>query len=361
MAIVCQCTTISIARIYVRIFLSCARIIVIRIVNNRVHIEYAFALTILPEGTLVCKLLCRNNNCLLECLFDIAIQTSSVNVFNVDFECRSISLVCSIVSQCTNSLRIHSPNQVERSVVFSIVQETEYKILGILDGFTTVFANFICSFFPVIQSICRLCQCAEVNLLTIFSEFKDFDVLVDAMELSLTHTLSTIELNHVVNLLIHFLREQLLEHVMTSYSVVRECDGSNSLILFTSPTDLDVANCNHVTIILIPQLSANDRLTTDRSLRIFIVSQLYVINFRLQSITIRQDTTEFLLVCLAVTLQILGFCQSKTELQTIVGVVVQFLVATMFVFCISIAYCYQCSQIKRFVICLFNINQYIIT
>ena len=148
---------------------------------------------------------------------------------------------------------------------------------------------------------------------------------------------------------------------MTSYSVVRECDGSNSLILFTSPTNLDVTNCNHVTVILIPQLSANDRLTTDRSLRIFVVSQLYVINFRLQSVTIRQDTAEFLLVCLAVTLQILGFCQSKTELQTIVGVVAQFLVATMFVFCISIAYCYQCSQIKRFVICLFNINQYIIT
>ena len=295
-AIVFKLTTVWSTRIYMRVFL-CSTVICSS-VNNRIHIEDTFALTILPESTLVCKLLCRNNNCLL----DVIIQTSSVNVLNINFKCRSISLVCSIVSQCTNSLRIHSPNQVEISIVLSILQETEYKFFVVIDEFTAVFTNFICSFFPVIQSICRLCQCAEVNLLTIFSKFKDFDVLVDAMELSFTHTLSTIELNHMIDLLVHFLREQLLEHVMTSYSVVRECDSSNSLILFTSPTDLNVANCNHVTVILIPQLCANDRLTTDRSFGIFVVSQLYVINFRLQSITIRQDTAEFLLVCLAVTL-----------------------------------------------------------
>ena len=137
---------------------------------------------------------------------------------------------------------------------------------------------------------------------------------------------------------------------MTSYSVVRECDSSNSLILFTSPTDLDVANCNHVTIVLVPQFSTNDRFATDGSLGIFCISQLYVVNFRLQRITIRQDTTEFLLVCLTVTLQILGFCQSKTELQTIVGIVRQFLVRSVLFVSISIAYSNQCSQVEWAVI-----------
>ena len=107
-AIVFQRTTVSNTRIYMRVFL-CSTVICSS-VNNRIHIEDTFALTILPECTLVCKLLCRNNDCLLECLLDITIQTSFVNVLNVDFECRSISLGRLIVSQCTNSLRVHSPN-----------------------------------------------------------------------------------------------------------------------------------------------------------------------------------------------------------------------------------------------------------
>ena len=154
----------------------------------------------------------------------------------------------------------------------------------------------------------------------------------------------------MIDLLVHFLREQLLEHILASYSIVRECNSSNRLILFTNPTNLDVTYSNHVAIILVPQFSTNDRFATDGSLGIFCISQLYVVNFRLQRITIRQDTTEFLLVCLTVTLQILGFCQRETEFQTIVGVVRQFLVRSVLFVSISIAYSNQRSQVKWTVI-----------
>ena len=128
------------------------------------------------------------------------------------------------------------------------------------------------------------------------------------MELSLTHTLTTVELNHMIDLLVHFLREQLLEHILASYIIVRECNGSNRLILFTGPTNLDITYSNHVAIILVPQFSTNDRFATDGSLGIFCISQLYVVNFRLQRVAVRQDAAECLFVSLTVTLQILSFC-----------------------------------------------------
>ena len=268
-----------------RVFL-CSTVICC-VVNNRVHIEDTCTGTTLPECTLVCKFLFRNHNLLLECLFNITIQTGFIKISNCNFEFRSISFGSRIVSQSTYSLRVHRPNQVVRSVVKSIRQESEYKVrcyvfvlhLNCLNRFFSILNLRSGSFIPICSCISSNCQFSEVYHFFVFLQFYDFYLFVDSMELSFADTLSTVKLNHMVNLLVHLLREQLLEHILASYSIVRECDSSNRLVLFTGPTHLDVTNRNHVTLILIPQLCTNDRLTTDRSLGEFIIFQINIVDF----------------------------------------------------------------------------------
>ena len=125
-----------------------------RIVNDRVHIEYAFTLTVFPVSSLISELLCRNNNVLYECLLYGTVDTCRVLIFYSDFILRSLEVL-----DLTYSGRIHSPYQIVRSIVFSIIQETEYYV-GIMSArnsscnlFFSVLHLISSTFIPVCRSI----------------------------------------------------------------------------------------------------------------------------------------------------------------------------------------------------------------
>ena len=211
-AVVFQFTTVSGTRIFVRLFSACPSVI-LRIEYDRVHVEYAFSLTVSPVSTLVREGLCRSFNGLLEGLFDVSVQTCRVNVFYIDFISRSILAV--VYSQLAYSFRIHCPYQVVRSVVFSIRQHSEYQIHVVQDFFSTVYFYSVCSFFPV-NRICRISQSREVDSLTVFSQSLDFHLFVNRMELSLADALVAVELNLVIDVFVHLLREELLPHIVAT-------------------------------------------------------------------------------------------------------------------------------------------------
>ena len=65
------------------------------------------------------------------------------------------------------------------------------------------------------------------------------------MEFGLTHALTTIKLNLMIDSLVHIFREQLLIHIMTTDGIVCKIKRTQYLLFpFIDPTNFDVTLCN---------------------------------------------------------------------------------------------------------------------